>query len=129
LVNVLAHEPRLWVENSEENKSHAAMMILHPKFDLGQEVNNEFLFLVDRSASMERGLPVLRKALLALLKEIPDYEQSRFNLITYGSRFESLFEDSLSCAKQFNVFSAKNFVHNIRADYGGTLLGDMILDY
>ena len=54
------------------------------------DASKEYIFLIDRSYSMRDTISLARKALNLFLQSLP--EGSRFNICSYGSNFEFLFE-------------------------------------
>merc|ERR1711988_1210793 len=112
-------QPKVMIEKNEEN-SYVAMLTLVPDFKL-RDQPIEAVFLVDCSGSMGfmggQSMNLAKEALLVFLHSIP--VNSFFNVILFGSRFESVFpssqrydDDNLRCAK----FSAEA----ISANMGGT---------
>lgn len=78
----------------------------------------EFIFLVDRSGSMAGSF--IRSAgetLVLFLKSLP--EGSYFNIIGFGSGYESLFPSSVPYTQE-NLDKATTHAQNIVADLGGT---------
>ena len=96
-------QPKVMIEKNEEN-SYVAMLTLVPDFKL-RDQPIEAVFLVDCSGSMAgQSMNLAREALLVFLHSIP--VNSFFNVILFGSRFESVFpssqsydDDNLRCAK------------------------------
>ena len=76
------------VENSENEEDEAVDIEEEQKDD--QEVSKEYIFLIDRSGSMYSTIVLARKALELFLQSLP--EGSRFNICSYGSKFELLFD-------------------------------------
>ncbi|EAR96204.1 type A von willebrand factor domain protein (macronuclear) [Tetrahymena thermophila SB210] len=79
---------------------------------------SEFIFLLDRSASME-GLPIKRacEALILFLKSLPN--DSYFNVLSFGSEFEMLFPSSRKYNNQ-NLEIAIKIISNYTANLLGT---------
>jgi uncharacterized protein with von Willebrand factor type A (vWA) domain len=55
------------------------------------DVCKEFIFLIDRSGSMYQTIKLARKALVLFLYSLP--ANSRFNICSYGSRFEYMYQE------------------------------------
>ena len=119
------HEPMAIVEpavegsKTKEMKSKAVMLNFFPKFT-SIEAACEFIFVVDRSGSM-RG-PYIKSAsetLVLFLKSIP--EGCYFNIVSFGSRYESFFPSSQPY-NQETMEKATRFAERMQADFGGTEL-------
>jgi uncharacterized protein YegL len=85
--------------------------------DLSQ-IKGEYIFLIDRSASMEGSR--IRKAtdaLIVFLKSLP--EQSYFNIISFGSNFEALYAKSQKY-EQAILKATIDQVKDWTASFGGT---------
>ncbi|XP_018426332.1 PREDICTED: von Willebrand factor A domain-containing protein 5A-like [Nanorana parkeri] len=108
-----------------------AMMNFYPNFPAGQEQTNcgEFIFLVDRSGSMERSMysetdrefpqriQSAKETLLLLLKSLP--LGCYFNIYGFGSYFEAFFPESVEYTQQSMEESVK-MVNEMDACFGGT---------
>ena len=119
------HEPMAIVEpavehgKTKEMKSNAVMLNFFPKFT-SIETACEFIFVVDRSGSM--GGPYIKSAsetLVLFLKSIP--EGCYFNIVSFGSRYESFFPSSQPY-NQETMEKATTFAEKMQADFGGTEL-------
>ena len=119
------HEPMVIVEQPKEGsktkemKSKAVMLNFFPKFT-SVDAACEFIFVVDRSGSM-RG-PYIKSAsetLVLFLKSIP--EGCYFNIVSFGSRFESFFPSSQPY-NQDTMEKATRYAEKMQADFGGTEL-------
>ncbi|XP_072269652.1 von Willebrand factor A domain-containing protein 5A-like isoform X2 [Pyxicephalus adspersus] len=108
-----------------------AMLNFYPSFPAAMEESSriEFIFLVDRSASMQCTIPTepnhpcriqrAKETLLFLLKSLP--LGSYFNVFGFGSRFESFFPESVEYT-QCSMEEAVNKVSEMDASFGGTEL-------
>ncbi|CAI9558451.1 unnamed protein product, partial [Staurois parvus] len=106
-----------------------AMLNFYPSFPETQEQSKcgEFIFVVDRSGSME--LPMIsepnapmriqsaKETLLLLLKSLP--LGCYFNIYGFGSTFESFFLESMEYTQE-TLEAAVNKVTQMSADLGGT---------
>jgi uncharacterized protein with von Willebrand factor type A (vWA) domain len=121
------HRPTVFVErsNDDDDPTLAAMVSLVPSFNLADQ-KTEMIFLVDRSGSMgpgyygdpeEGSIRAARKALGLFLHSLPS--DCYFNVFSFGSRFDSLFKESLKY-DDATLQQAKNHVQGMKADYGGT---------
>jgi von Willebrand factor A domain-containing protein 5 len=94
----LAHQsrPQVYLESREAN-AQALMLSMVPDFpeeiiEAARTQKTEFVFIVDRSGSMEvTKMEQLKKALLQILDFLRDYDVM-FNIISFGNSFEPLFE-------------------------------------
>ena len=113
----------MWVEQDPAG-TYAAMLAFYPKFefDASASDNNEWIFMVDRSSSM-KGEPLedMKRTLLATLDKLPT-QGLNINVIGFGSTFERLFVDSQSTSDPRTLATARNYIEQISANYGGTEL-------
>ena len=120
------YEPRAIVENGEKGCSKDSMMSgpvvmlnFFPQFK-STKAACEFIFLVDRSGSMDgEFIKSARETLILFLKSIPP--GCSFNIIGFGSNYVSLFPSSVSY-NQENLDTAIQHVEVLKADLGGTEL-------
>ncbi|HEU4936431.1 MAG TPA: VWA domain-containing protein, partial [Vicinamibacterales bacterium] len=78
----------------------------------------EIIFVVDRSGSMDgSSIAEVRNALQLCLRSM--IAGCRFNIVGFGSRFESLFSETRSY-DQGSLDAASKHVRELRADLGGT---------
>ncbi|XP_028392596.1 von Willebrand factor A domain-containing protein 5A-like [Dendronephthya gigantea] len=125
------HKPLVIVEPGMSNgendfqKSTAVMVSFFPEFKGDSsclQAACEFVFVVDRSGSMEGSyIRDAAQTLLLFLKSIP--EGCYFNVIGFGSRYEKLFPESVPY-DQKNLEKAVQHAENLQADLGGTELFD-----
>ena len=86
-----------------------------------ENFTGNFLFLVDRSGSMDGDRIIMAKRSLAyFLKSLPD-TKCKFNVLGFGSKFELIFND-LQVVNDKNVEKAIDLVNKFKADFGGTAL-------
>ena len=82
------------------------------------DFNGNFLFLIDRSGSMLGGrIKMAKQSLFYFLKSLP--ENSKFNIISFGSNFQTLFNENLLVNNE-NVRKALYLIEDFDADMGGT---------
>ena len=120
------HQPRAITEpgraksGAESWMSNPAVMLnFFPKFSTARAAC-EFIFVVDRSGSMSGGfIKSASETLVLFLKSIPP--GCHFNIIGFGSRYQSLFPRSVPY-DQSNLDTAVRHAEGLRADLGGTEL-------
>ncbi|KAK8842130.1 von Willebrand factor A domain-containing protein 5A [Tritrichomonas musculus] len=91
---------------------------ISPNLQESEDTNSEFVFVVDCSGSM--GGNSIKKASECLeffIKSLP--EGSFFNVVCFGSRFEKLFDSSVSYNDQ-TLEKAVALATNLKANLGGT---------
>ena len=94
------------------------MVSLVPNFKLENDQKVELIFLVDRSGSMSgSSIEQAKKALQFFLHALPS--ECLFNIFSFGSRFDSLFPESVSYTDE-TLERAKSHVGQMTANYGGT---------
>jgi calmodulin len=130
-------EPRCWFEPCIRGNGKAALLaVLYPEEDSVQnlfssqpqqqqqfqtsQTQKEFIFLLDRSGSMSGGqIRRAAEALQLLLRSLP--QGSRFNIIGFGSNFQTLFDASV-LYDAASLQRASDHVLGVQADLGGTEL-------
>ncbi|KAL5473244.1 hypothetical protein EMCRGX_G027701 [Ephydatia muelleri] len=120
------YEPKAIVENGEKGADKESMMSgpvvmlnFFPQFK-SSKAACEFIFLVDRSGSMGgEFIKSARETLILFLKSIPP--GCSFNVIGFGSNYESLFPSSVPY-NQENLDRAIQHAEHVEADLGGTEL-------
>ncbi len=111
------HEPRVCLE--EHEGSLAAMVTLFPHLQF-QDVPVEIIFVIDRSGSMGGGrIKDARDAMQLFMRALP--EDCYFNIIGFGSRYESLFPDSKKY-DDASLRTATGHIQKMDANLGGTEL-------
>jgi len=106
-------------ENHEETKG-ADTKIYEPQaqYDDSELSSGEFIFLLDRSASM-RGtrIALVKETLEFFLHSLP--ENSKFNIISFGGSYEKLFQESVKYSEE--TFSQALYaIKTFEADLGST---------
>jgi len=116
------YEPRMWVEmDNKGGQEYAAMLVFYPQFSfIPDDQRNEFIFVVDRSSSM-KGDPLddMKRALAAAIDQISHIDCT-FNIIGFGSNYESLFVESKSTKNGNAIGQARDYIAKLKADFGGT---------
>jgi hypothetical protein len=91
-----------------------------PRFKLPDLARQEFIFLVDRSGSMDGArIAAARKALVVLLRSLP-HKDSLFQIMSFGSDAASLWPEGSKAYNQETLEQATRHVDGMEADYGGT---------
>ncbi|KAM5191381.1 uncharacterized protein ACMZJ9_008764 [Mantella aurantiaca] len=113
-----------------------AMLNFYPSFPVGQAQSKcgEFIFVVDRSGSMELPMnsepdsPIriqsAKETLVLLLKSLP--LGCYFNIYSFGSTFESVFMESMEYTQE-TLQAAVDKVNQMSADLGGTEILEPLL--
>ena len=121
IVVVLSKEqgtPRALLETHPTIVNQRALMTtLVPKFNL-PNIIPEIVFVVDRSGSMGGKIETLVAALKIFLKSLPP-NGVKFNICSFGSHFDALFEHSQTY-DQSTLDQALCHVNTFSANYGGT---------
>ncbi|KAF9265846.1 VIT-domain-containing protein [Marasmius fiardii PR-910] len=114
--------PRCFIEAhpSPEHDTVAMGLTFVPRFKLPDVPNGmEYIFLVDRSGSMEgTSIKLVREALVVLLRGLPT-KGTTFNIFSFGSNVTKLW-DSSQPYTQHNLDAATQYVDSMMANYGGT---------
>ncbi|TFY72209.1 hypothetical protein EVG20_g786 [Dentipellis fragilis] len=112
--------PRCFAEESPgENKSYAIQLTLVPFFDVPSISSQEYLFLVDRSGSMDGSrIETARATLSVLLRSLPA-KGTIFNIFGFGSSCDSIWPKS-GAYDASSLHHATNHLERMRANYGGT---------
>ena len=120
------HEPMAMIEapikgsKTKEMQSKAVMLTFFPTFVSLEEAACEFIFVVDRSGSMGGSyIKSASETLVLFLKSIP--QGCFFNIISFGSRYESFFPSSMPYSQK-TMEEATQFVEKMEANFGGTEL-------
>ena len=79
---------------------------------------NEYIFLIDRSGSMYNTIGLACQALTLFLYSLP--AGSKFNICSYGSRHEFMFQERSVEYNDENLRTAVSQIKNFTNDFGGT---------
>ena len=116
-----AFEPRAILELDLEKRTAAVQCVFAPPELKEEEISNvkcEFLFLLDRSGSMEgSSIDAVREAMKIKLHALP--ADCKFNIIGFGSEYQKLFPKSEAYSES-SLNQALKSISNIKADLGGT---------
>ena len=106
------------VRDAERGIHKAIGVAFAPKFET-TTAPAELIFLVDRSGSMEgTSIQEVRNALQLCLRSMTP--GCRFNIVGFGSRFESLFAEGSRPYEQSTLEIATKHVAEMNANLGGT---------
>ncbi|OUM62671.1 hypothetical protein PIROE2DRAFT_69472 [Piromyces sp. E2] len=115
---------KVLIEYNEELKSYASLLTLMPNLVQNENSKIEIIFLIDQSGSMHGWkLDYLKDALNIFLKSIPT--DSYFNIVTFGTYYESLFEKSVKY-DETSLNKAIKYVKDMDASMGGTEMKDAL---
>ena len=86
---------------------------------INEEMKGNFIFLIDRSGSMYGGrIEMAKQSLIYFLKSLQE-NGSKFNIISFGSKYKSLFNEN-KLVNDENINEALKLVMKFDADMGGT---------
>lgn len=112
-------EPRALVELHPRDKTHAISLTFAPRFTVNPLRSSEFIFIVDRSGSMDgTRIKQAGAALELFLRSIP-CEDHYFNVIGFGSNHQALFPKSVAYNED-SLKQATRYAQTLEADMGGT---------
>ncbi|KAK5583669.1 hypothetical protein RB653_005267 [Dictyostelium firmibasis] len=129
IVPKYSEKPESFIEFSPIDKSYAVALNFYPNFSVGlDEVDqkSEFVFVLDCSGSMS-GKPIEKSKMALEICMRSLNENSKFNIVCFGSSFTKLFETS----KHYNdetLEKASQYISRIDANLGGTELLEPIVD-
>ena len=83
-----------------------------------EESRKEYIFLIDRSYSMHYRIKLARLALILFIQSLPD--GSQFNVCSYGSSHQFMFEERSVEYNDENMRTAIEQIKTFEADLGGT---------
>ncbi|GAA6037833.1 hypothetical protein JCM8097_005062 [Rhodosporidiobolus ruineniae] len=113
-------KPRCLAERHPVADTAAVSLTLVPRFKLPDVEGQEFVFLVDRSGSMQGSrIEMARKALVVLLRSLP-HKGTAFNVVSFGSSNQHLWPEGSRPYNQSTLDEATRHVDSMQADFGGT---------
>ncbi|KAJ7288523.1 vault protein inter-alpha-trypsin domain-containing protein [Mycena rebaudengoi] len=105
---------------SPSHNTVAMALTLVPRFKLPDIARQEFIFLVDRSGSMEgQRISAARKALIIMLRSLP-HKDSYFQIMSFGSGCTGLWEDG---SKPYNQATLEEATKHSRHHDGQLSVG------
>lgn len=111
--------PRCIAELHLNNDTVALSLTLVPKFNLPDRASQEFIFLVDRSGSMQgHRIAAARKALVIMLRSLPR-KDTIFQIVSFGNKTTFMWPQG-RLYDQETLDYATQHVDGMSADYGGT---------
>ncbi|KAJ3852816.1 hypothetical protein EV368DRAFT_40228, partial [Lentinula lateritia] len=114
--------PRCFIEQhpSPNHETTAMALTFVPRFTLPDIKSGvEYVFVVDRSGSMEgERIRLVQEALVVLLRGLPT-SGTTFNIVSFGAKATKLWDVSKQYS-QTSLEEATNHVDSMHADYGGT---------
>ncbi|KAF7345069.1 hypothetical protein MVEN_01670200 [Mycena venus] len=112
--------PRCVAELHPSHDTVALGLTLVPRFKLPDLSRQEFVFMVDRSGSMDgKRIEAAKKALVVMLRALP-HQESLFQITSFGSLTTSLWPQGSKPYNQETLEEATRHIDTMRADYGGT---------
>lgn len=116
------------IQHDERVNKHAFHLSITPQQSKEEiddwEPRGEFIILLDRSGSMMGdSIQLAKEAVCLFIKSLP--EDSYFNVISFGSGFKMLSNESMRYEGQ-NIKNAIEKVKNYDADMGGTEIFDAL---
>ncbi|KAJ7484341.1 vault protein inter-alpha-trypsin domain-containing protein [Mycena latifolia] len=112
--------PRCVAELHPAHDTIAMGLALVPRFKLPDASCQEFVFLVDRSGSMEDGrIAAARKALVVMLRSLP-HKDSLFQITSFGSFSRALWAAGSKPYNQETLEEATRHIDGMEADFAGT---------
>jgi Ca-activated chloride channel family protein len=122
ILNVALHKPHeaSALVSRDGDGVRAVMLNLFPDLSGLRRGPVEFIFIIDRSGSMDG--PSIGQARTALLVALRSLESGdRFNVIGFGNSYETLFKESVAYS-QATLDQATAKISQLKADLGGTEL-------
>ncbi|KAJ7590255.1 von Willebrand factor type A domain-containing protein [Mycena floridula] len=112
--------PRCLAEVHPTNDTVSLALTLVPKFSLPDPSSQEFIFLVDRSGSMDGSrIAAARKALVIMLRSLPR-KNTFFQIVSFGTNASSLWHEGSRLYDQESLDEATRHVDSMQANFGGT---------
>jgi Ca-activated chloride channel family protein len=109
--------PQAWIERHPDHDAHAVAIAFVPTLGV-DSVPTEVIFVVDRSGSMGgSSIEEVRNALQLCLRSM--VAGCRFNIVGFGSAYESLFPASRDYDER-SLQAASEHVAGMQANLGGT---------
>ncbi|KAK7029865.1 von Willebrand factor type A domain-containing protein [Favolaschia claudopus] len=109
--------PRCVAELHQDSVALALTFV--PRFKLPDVARQEYIFVVDRSGSMEGDrIAAARKALVVMLRSLP-HKDSLFQICSFGTTCQLLWKESRPY-NQDTLEEATRHIDNMMANFGGT---------
>jgi len=111
-------EPRILLGKDIGSDGFIVMLNFWPQLEIKQRQPQEFIFIIDRSGSMQgESIQQARIALLLCLKSLQSGDQ--FNIYGFGLTYEKLFERSQPYTAE-TLATATQYVQRLDANLGST---------
>ncbi|KRX05201.1 hypothetical protein PPERSA_06835 [Pseudocohnilembus persalinus] len=110
------------LRDDEENK-YCAMVSIKNDFKQVKEISDplqpqEYIFILDRSGSMSGSrIQLAVESLIQVISQLP--EKSYYNIISFGTKFETLYPISRRAYKE-NIQKSVEEIQTMQANFGGT---------
>ncbi|CAG9310411.1 unnamed protein product [Blepharisma stoltei] len=115
-------EPLLIVQKDQRTDRYAFHLSYTPIKELNESGNDgEFVILLDRSGSMSSRIKLATEAVALFIRSLP--ANCYFNVVSFGSRYESMFKKS----KKYDKCSADE-AHRLVLKYKSDMHGTKLLD-
>ena len=112
------HAPRAFLETNPVTKTTACAVTFVPQLTF-EDCMCEFVFVVDRSGSMSgAGIASAKSAINLFLRSLP--EDCYFNIVGFGSTYETLFKQSVKLSAQSLAAATQHVRTKMHANLGGT---------
>ncbi|KAK4056516.1 hypothetical protein OIO90_002363 [Microbotryomycetes sp. JL221] len=118
--------PRCSTSIHDKFKTTAVRLSFIPKFNISTNqklIEQEYLFLIDRSGSMNGDrIEMAKKSLIVLLRSLPFDQQgsTSFNVLSFGNNCDALWSNGSRIYDQNSLDEATKHVDSMEANYGGT---------
>ncbi|KAK7048813.1 vault protein inter-alpha-trypsin domain-containing protein [Favolaschia claudopus] len=107
------------LHSSPSQDTVALALTFVPRFKLPDVPRQEYIFVVDRSDSMEGArIAAARKALVVMLRCLP-HKDSVFQICSFGSNYKLLWKESRPY-NQDTLEEATRHIDTMKGDFGGT---------
>ncbi|KAJ7041177.1 von Willebrand factor type A domain-containing protein [Mycena alexandri] len=118
--------PRCVAELHPVHPTTALALTLVPRFKLPDLTRQEFVFLIDRSGSMQ-GLRIAaaKRALIVMLRSLP-VNNSLFQIASFGNKCSLLWPGGSQPYDQTTLDYATHHVDSMQADFGGTRIREAL---
>ncbi|KAJ7778536.1 von Willebrand factor type A domain-containing protein [Mycena metata] len=118
--------PRCVAELHPVHPTTALALTLIPRFKLPDLTRQEFVFLVDRSGSMQGSrIAAAKRALIVMLRSLP-VKQSLVQIASFGNMCSLLWPGGSQPYDQTTLDYATHHVDGMQADFGGTRIREAL---
>lgn len=119
-------KPRCFAEiNPQRAETIAMQLSFVPKFKIPRVPSQEYIFVIDRSGSMSGNpMETAKRTLEMLLHLLPD-SQTTFNILSFGSKVDGLWQSSVSFNEATMQHAVISFFTGIQSNDLTTLCTDL----